>query len=74
VARPNNDTLYYYLLILKAAYLLEPQSEQPPLHLSPPTTILTGVLVFAMLWSAYFPPISWISPGGSRGVDVKAEI
>ncbi len=48
-------SLYYYLLILKAAYLLEPQDEQLPLHLSPPTTILTGVLVVVMVVVGIYP-------------------
>jgi NADH-quinone oxidoreductase subunit N len=48
-------SLYYYLLILKAAYLLEPEAEQPPLHLSMPTTILTGVLVVLMVVVGIYP-------------------
>ncbi len=48
-------SLYYYLLILKAAYLLDPEDEQPPLHLSPPATILTGVLVAAMVVFGIYP-------------------
>ena len=48
-------SLYYYLLILKAAYLLEPEDEQPPLHLSRPITILTGVLVVVMVVVGIYP-------------------
>ena len=48
-------SLYYYLLILKAAYLLEPEDEQPTLQLSQPTTILTGVLVAAMVVIGIYP-------------------
>jgi NADH-quinone oxidoreductase subunit N len=48
-------SLYYYLLILKTAYLLEPEDELPPLHLSPPTTILTGVLVVVMVVVGIYP-------------------
>ena len=48
-------SLYYYLLILKAAYLLEPEDEQPLLQLSPPTTILTGVLIFVMVVVGIYP-------------------
>ena len=48
-------SLYYYLLILKAAYLLEPEDEQPTLQLSQPTTILTGVLVAVMVVVGIYP-------------------
>jgi NADH-quinone oxidoreductase subunit N len=48
-------SLYYYLLILKAAYLLEPEDEQPTLQLSQPTTILTGVLVAVMIVVGIYP-------------------
>jgi NADH-quinone oxidoreductase subunit N len=48
-------SLYYYLLILKAAYLLEPQEEQPTLQLSQPSTILTGVLVALMVVVGIYP-------------------
>ena len=48
-------SLYYYLLILKAAYLLEPQDDQPMLQLSQPTTILTGVLVAVMVVVGIYP-------------------
>jgi NADH-quinone oxidoreductase subunit N len=48
-------SLYYYLLILKAAYLLDPEDNQPALHLSPPTTILTGALVAVMVVVGIYP-------------------
>ena len=48
-------SLYYYLLILKAAYLQEPEDEQAALHLSPPITILTGVLVVVMVVVGIYP-------------------
>jgi NADH-quinone oxidoreductase subunit N len=48
-------SLYYYLLILKAAYLLEPEDEQPTLQLSQPTTIITGVLVAVMVVVGIYP-------------------
>ena len=48
-------SLYYYLLILKAAYLQEPQDEPSPLHLSQPTAILTGVLVVVMVVVGIYP-------------------
>jgi NADH-quinone oxidoreductase subunit N len=48
-------SLYYYLLILKAAYLLEPDEEQPMLHISPPIKMLTGALVAVMVVAGIFP-------------------
>ena len=48
-------SLYYYLLILKAAYLQEPESDQPPLAVSPPTRILAAVLVCLMVVIGVFP-------------------
>ena len=48
-------SLYYYLLILKAAYLLEPEAELPPLSLSPPTTLITGALIFVMVVVGIYP-------------------
>ena len=46
---------YYYLLILKAAYLDEPAVELPPLNVSPPVKILSGVLVVVMVAAGIFP-------------------
>ena len=48
-------SLYYYLIILKAAYLQEPDSEQSEIHLSPPLKLLTGVLVAVMVAAGIFP-------------------
>jgi NADH-quinone oxidoreductase subunit N len=48
-------SLYYYLLILKAAYLQEPAEELPPLALSPPVKILAGLLVCVMVVAGFFP-------------------
>ena len=42
-------SLYYYLLILKAAYLLEPEEHQTGIQLSAPTKVLTGALVVVMV-------------------------
>ena len=35
-------SLYYYLLVIKAAYLLEPKEELPPLSVSPSIKLLAG--------------------------------
>ena len=48
-------SLYYYLLILKAAYLQEPVEELPPLNISPAVKILSGVLVLVMVVAGIFP-------------------
>jgi NADH-quinone oxidoreductase subunit N len=48
-------SLYYYLLIIKAAYLDEPAEELPPLSLSPQVKILAGVLVCVMVVAGIFP-------------------
>ncbi len=48
-------SLYYYLLILKAAYLEEPVEDLPPLDISPPVKILSGVLVVVMVVAGIFP-------------------
>ena len=48
-------SLYYYLLVLKAAYLQEPQEEKPALRISSPIKILTGVLVGVMVVGGIFP-------------------
>jgi NADH-quinone oxidoreductase subunit N len=48
-------SLYYYLLVLKAAYLLEPREEKPALQISAPIKILTGVLVGVMLVAGIYP-------------------
>jgi NADH-quinone oxidoreductase subunit N len=42
-------SLYYYIMVVKAAYLMEPDVEQPRLAVSLPTKVLTGVLVTAMV-------------------------
>jgi len=48
-------SLYYYIMVVKAAYLLEPDVEQPRLPISFPTKVLTGVLVAAMVVFGIFP-------------------
>jgi NADH-quinone oxidoreductase subunit N len=48
-------SLYYYLLILKAAYLEAPAAELPPLDLSPPIRLLAGLLVCVMVVAGIFP-------------------
>ena len=48
-------SLYYYLLVLKAAYLQEPLEEKPALRISSPIKILAGALVSVMIVAGIFP-------------------
>jgi NADH-quinone oxidoreductase subunit N len=48
-------SLYYYLLVVRAAYLLEPDEEAPTIRLSVPVTFLLWVLVLAMVAAGVFP-------------------
>lgn len=48
-------SLYYYMLVVKAAYLLEPPNDPPALSVSPSVKFLTGTLVTAMVVIGVFP-------------------
>jgi len=48
-------SLYYYLLILKAAYLLEPEEVQAGIQLSTPMKMLTGALVVVIVVVGIYP-------------------
>jgi NADH-quinone oxidoreductase subunit N len=48
-------SLYYYLLILKAAYQQEPEDVQPDIQLSIPVKVLTGALVVVMVVVGIYP-------------------
>jgi NADH-quinone oxidoreductase subunit N len=48
-------SLYYYLLILKAAYLLEPDEVLPGIQLSIPIKVLTGAMILVMVVVGIFP-------------------
>ncbi len=48
-------SLYYYLLVLKAAYMLKPDKAMPEIRLSPPAKVLTAALIIAMLAVGIFP-------------------
>jgi NADH-quinone oxidoreductase subunit N len=48
-------SLYYYLMILRAAYLMEPGEEQAGIQLSTPNKVLTGVLVGVMVVVGVYP-------------------
>ena len=48
-------SLYYYLLVLKAAYLMEPEDDKPALRISAQVKILTVALVGIMVVAGIFP-------------------
>ena len=48
-------SLYYYLLVIKAAYLLELKEEQPPLRLSSSIRLVSGALIAGMILAGFFP-------------------
>jgi len=48
-------SLYYYILVVKAAYLMEPDVELPRLRVTMPTKLLTGGLVTVMVVFGVFP-------------------
>ena len=48
-------SLYYYLLVVRAAYLLEPETEPAPLRVAPGIRLLAGSLVAAMVVVGFYP-------------------
>jgi len=48
-------SLYYYVQVVKAAFLMEPAEELPAINLSAPTTILTLVMVVFIVVAGIFP-------------------
>lgn len=48
-------SLYYYLLVLRAAYLLEPETEPAPLRVTPGIRLLAGGLITAMVVIGVYP-------------------
>jgi len=48
-------SLYYYLLVLRSAYLLEADEDKPALRISTPIKILTAALVGIMVVAGIFP-------------------
>lgn len=48
-------SLYYYLLVLKAAYLMEPDQELPVLQVPVPLKILTVILIAVIVVMGFFP-------------------
>jgi NADH-quinone oxidoreductase subunit N len=50
-------SLYYYLMVVRAAYLLEPASDLPRLPVSPAMKLLAGALVAAMVICGIYPTL-----------------
>ena len=48
-------SLYYYIQVIKAAFLLEPDAELPAISLSVPVTLLTSAMVVAVFAGGLFP-------------------
>jgi NADH-quinone oxidoreductase subunit N len=48
-------SLYYYIQVVKAAFLLEPGEELPRINLSAPATILTVVMIVVIVAGGFFP-------------------
>jgi NADH-quinone oxidoreductase subunit N len=48
-------SLYYYLLVVRAAYLLVPEKELPDLKVSLSIKVLSGFLIFGMVAGGIFP-------------------
>jgi NADH-quinone oxidoreductase subunit N len=60
-------SLYYYLLIIKAAYQLEPKDELPPLLISPSIKALCIGLIAVMLLAGFYPyPLITIAEAAAR--------
>jgi len=48
-------SLYYYLMVVRAAYLIEPAADLPRLQVSPAINLLTGAMVAVMLICGIYP-------------------
>jgi len=62
-------SLYYYLMVIKAAYLLEPAAEQPSIRLSPVTRLLNYVLILGMIDLGIFPQhFLWLAENSVKSI------
>ena len=60
-------SLYYYLLLIKAAYQVEPAHELPPVVLSPSLKALSAVLIGVMVVAGFFPnPLIEVATAAAR--------
>lgn len=62
-------SLYYYIMVVKAAYLTEPESPPVRLAVSGATRVLAGVLVTVMVAAGIFPnPILEVARAAARSL------
>jgi NADH-quinone oxidoreductase subunit N len=62
-------SLYYYLMVIKAAYLLEPAVELPMIRLSPATRLLNYVLILAIIDLGVFPQhFLWLAENSVKNI------
>ncbi|MFO7708640.1 MAG: NADH-quinone oxidoreductase subunit N [Desulfobacterales bacterium] len=62
-------SLYYYIMVVKAAYLTEPESPPAQLAVSGATRVLAGVLVTVMVAAGVFPnPILEVARAAARSL------
>jgi NADH-quinone oxidoreductase subunit N len=60
-------SLYYYLLLIKAAYQVEPADEPKPLVVSLSLKLLSGVLIAVMVVAGFFPtPLIELASAAAR--------
>jgi NADH-quinone oxidoreductase subunit N len=48
-------SLYYYIQVVRAAFVVAPDEEMPPINLSAPATLLTVVMVIVIVVGGIFP-------------------
>ena len=48
-------SLYYYLMVIKAAYIVEPEQEERSIEINVPTRLLNYALISAMIYLGVFP-------------------
>ena len=64
-------SLYYYLLVIKAAYLLDPEEVQPKIQLSISAKMLAGAMVLVMVVVGIFPRYLMELAGAAAGILIK---
>ena len=48
-------SLYYYALVVKAAYLIEPETDRPAIQLSFPVKLLTVAMLIVIVVGGIYP-------------------
>jgi NADH-quinone oxidoreductase subunit N len=60
-------SLYYYLLLIKAAYQMEPAHEPQPVVVPPSLKVLSGALIAVMVVAGFFPnPLIELAAAAAR--------